>query len=93
MEREAESVLIWFLENCDATMTPDKEFGYRVIINMIDPDLVHELRKMQSGTSEDVKKLVKKRIKCKPYAVEFFLNEFFFKKRPTIAERMLNMSS
>ena len=36
-------------------MIPDKGFGYRVIINMIDPDLVYELHKMQSGTSEDVK--------------------------------------
>lgn len=91
-EREAESVLLWFLENCDATMIPDLEFGYRVIINMIDPDIVHELRRMQSGTGEDVKKLVKKRITCKYYVVEFILNEFFFKKRLTISERMLNIS-
>ena len=92
MEREVKSVLLWLLENCDATMILDKEFGYRVIINMIDPDLVHELRKMQSGTSEDVKKLVKKRIKCVHDEVEFILNESFFKKRLTIADILLNMS-
>ena len=36
--------------------------------------------------------MVKKRIRCIHYAVEFFLNEFFLKKRLTIADRMLNMS-
>ena len=62
LKDEADRILGWFYETCDATMEFDKEFGFVLRISLIDKTLVDDLKKMKSSVSDEVKKNVKERI-------------------------------
>ena len=86
---EADRILGWFYETCDATMEFDKEFGFVLRISLIDMTLVDDLKKMKSSVSDEVKKMVKERIIGND-EINFILDAFFFSKPPiTVSERLL----
>jgi hypothetical protein len=89
LKDEADRILGWFYETCDATMEFDKEFGFVLRISLIDITLVDDLKKMKSSVSDEVKKMVKERI-IGDYKINFILDALFFSKPPiTVSERLL----
>jgi hypothetical protein len=84
-------ILHWLYKNSNAALIFDEELDYIIMIKSVEPDIIDKLEKIRMETSEDVKKILRKRIKSSSAEINVILEEFVLKKTISISEKLLNL--
>lgn len=90
-QKRVDQILGLFMANCDIECQPDDLYGFIIVIHEVPVDLLEIFKSFSVGIHKDTVERLKKRIKTSNPRVDVLLQEYLFKRRKTISERLLEL--
>lgn len=89
--KRVDQILGWFMTNCETECIPDERYGFLIVIHEVPVDTWEVVKNFSVGIHKEVIKLLQKRMKARNPEIEDLLKRLVYKRRKTIAERLLEM--